>query len=201
MSTKKCLAFIMSAILCKNLALGQKLKVGDKVPDFETMDTNGDMVNLDNYKGEKVLLAFFRYAGCPVCNFRVHELIQNYDTIRSKGYRIIAVFESPNSTLQEYLSDTPVPFVMIGDPELTLYKKFRVEKSFWRTMGSAFQKQTNDAVKQGKKLFRKKYKRDGTLTRLPAEFIIDENGVLKTVYYGTSIGDHLPLQEILNYKG
>ncbi|NGM74557.1 redoxin domain-containing protein [Sphingobacterium sp. SGL-16] len=94
-------------------------------------------MNLSNYKGKKVLIAFFRYAGCPVCNYRVHELIENYDKIQSKGYNIIAVFESDNKVLKDYLIETPILFLVIGDPKFALYKKYAVEKSFWKILRSA----------------------------------------------------------------
>ena len=185
-------------MLFQNTAICQQLKVGDKAPYFEAIDTNGDTINTDQYKGQKILIAFFRYAGCPVCNFRVHELIENYDSIHSKGYKIIAIYESNNNTLRDYLTETPVPFPVIGDPKLNLYRKYGVEKSFWKMLGSAFKKQPKTAMKKGRKLFAKKYKRDGKLTRLPADFIVDENGNLKKIHYGNNIGDHLPISEILN---
>lgn len=198
MFTKKCTAFAIFLTLFQNIAMCQKLKIGDKAPDFETINTDGNTIKLSNYKGQKVLIAFFRYAGCPVCNFRVHDLIENYGSITSKGYKIIAIYESNNVILKEYLSETPVHFTVIGDPKLKLYKEYSVEKSFWKMLGSAFKKQPKEAMKKGNKLFSKKYKRDGNLTRLPADFVIDENGILKAVHYGTNIGDHLPITELLN---
>lgn len=92
----RCLAFAISLLLFHNMAYGQRLNIADKAPDFEAIDTNGEYINLSNYKGQKVLIAFFRYAGCPVCNYRVHKLIENYNKIQSKGYNIIAVFEWDN---------------------------------------------------------------------------------------------------------
>lgn len=198
MCTMRCLAFAISLLLFHNMAaIGQKLNIGDKAPDFETIDANGDTIKLSNYKGQKVLIAFFRYAGCPVCNFRVHDLIENYESIHSKGYRIIAVYESDNTVLKDYLIETPAPFRVIGDRKLALYKKYAVEKSLGKMLGSVFKKQPKEAMKKGNKLFKRKIKRDGNLTRLPADFIVDENGIIKVVYYGTNIGDHLPITEIL----
>lgn len=198
MRIKRYLPLGIFLLLFQYNAVCQKLEAGDKAPDFEAVDTNGTIEKLSQYKGQKVMLAFFRYASCPVCNFRIHELIENYDDIRSKGYKIIAIYESSNITLNEYLSETKVPFTVIGDPKLKLYKQYAVEKSFWKTVGSVFKKQPMQAKKEGKKLFSKKYKRDGNLSRLPADFLIDENGILTTVYYGQNVGDHLPIEKILN---
>lgn len=179
-------------------ATAQRIKVNDKAPTFSAIDVSGTKIDLEKYKGKKVFLAFFRYASCPVCNFRMHDILENYDQIKASGYEIIAVYESTNETLNEFLKDENVPFPIIGDSELVLYKKYRVEKSFWRTIGSVFDKKVTSNKSKGKELFKgKKLKKDGNLTRIPADFLIDENGIITTAYYGTDIGDHLPLDQII----
>lgn len=37
---------------------------------------------------------------------------------------------------------------------------------------------------------------DGTVNRLPAEFLIGADGVIERCYYGKTIGDHMPFEEI-----
>jgi peroxiredoxin Q/BCP len=101
-------------------------------------------------------------------------------------------------SLKDYLIETPIPFRIIGDPKFALYKKYAVEKSFWKILRSAFKKHPKEAMKKGNKLFQRKFKRDGSLIRLPADFILDEHGIITAVHYGTNIGDHLPITEILN---
>lgn len=198
MKVKKSVFAAMILMLFQNTVICQQLKVGDQAPYFEMIDARGDLIHLNQYKGRKVLVAFFRYAGCPVCNFRLNDLIENYESIQSKGYSIIAVYESDNIVLKEYLSVTAVPFPVIGDPQLALYQKYGLEKSLWKVFLSVFRKQTKEAKKKGNALFRSKIKRDGYFTRLPADFIIDAHGRITAVHYGLTIGDHLPLQEILN---
>ena len=179
-------------------ATAQRINVNDKAPTFTAIDVSGTKIDLEKHKGKKVFLAFFRYASCPVCNFRMHDILENYDQIKASGYEIIAVYESTNETLNKFLKDENVPFPIIGDSELVLYKKYRVEKSFWRTIGSIFDKKVTNNKTKGKELFKgKKLKKDGNLTRIPADFLIDESGIITTAYYGTDIGDHLPLEQII----
>lgn len=186
--------FILNSFSC----FSQKIKEGQVAPTFVVVDSKGDTINIEKYKGKKVFLAFFRYASCPVCNFRMNEIIQNHDSIKAKGYEFIAVFESNNQTLQEYLTETQVPFPVVGDPDLILYKKYGVQKSFWRMVGSMFNKKTRSNLKEGKVLVKgKNLKRDGQMSRIPADFLIDENGIVIKAYYGTTIADHLPLETIL----
>lgn len=40
------------------------------------------------------------------------------------------------------------------------------------------------------------HRMDGGLTVMPADFLIDENGVIQTAYYGKDAGDHLPFSRI-----
>lgn len=35
----------------------------------------------------------------------------------------------------------------------------------------------------------------GSLTTMPADFLVDENGVIRTAYYGKDEGDHLPFEQ------
>lgn len=194
----KCILVIIS-ILHSISGFSQQIKEGQVAPTFVVVDSKGDTINIEKYNRKKVFLAFFRYASCPVCNFRMNEIIQNYDAIQAKGYEFIAVFESNSTTLQQYLTETQVPFPIVGDPDLVLYKKYGVQKSFGRMVGSLFNKKTRSNLKEGKVLVKgKNLKRDGQMSRIPADFLIDENGIVTKAYYGTNIVDHLPLEIILD---
>lgn len=178
---------------------GADLKSGQQAPDFVAVTSKHDTVSLSNYQHKKVLLSFFRYVGCPICNLRVHELVKNYEMLKDMGYEVVAVFESENAVLQKYSDQSSIPFPMIGDPNHTLYKMYHVEKSFWKTLKSAFHKTLKKESQRGMELYEgKTYRRDGSLSRIPADFIIDENGFISVAYYGKSIRDHLPLANILN---
>lgn len=39
-------------------------------------------------------------------------------------------------------------------------------------------------------------KREGELARIPADFFVDEFGIIRKAYYGKNIGDHLPFEDI-----
>ena len=47
------------------------LSVNSPAPSFELIDIFDRPVSLKDYRKKKVLLAFFRHAGCPFCNVRV----------------------------------------------------------------------------------------------------------------------------------
>jgi thioredoxin-dependent peroxiredoxin len=196
---KSFLIFLFLPFLILPFSRPQKLKEGQSAPSFTVIDIRGDTISLNELKGQKILLAFFRYANCPACNSRMHELIEHHDEIRKAGYSILAVFESGNNTLKEYAKDSKIPFPVIGDPDLVLYKKYELERSYLKMIGSVFNRDTRNKLKKGKEQYKgKRYRKDGSRSRLPADFVISANGTIQLAYYGKTISDHLPLQTLLN---
>ena len=188
---------ILTTILTHS-SMAQKLKPQDKAPSFEIKSVQGELINLQKYKGRTVLLAFFRFAGCPVCNFRMHELVKNYPALKAQNVEVIAIFESKNETLFQYIDDAKIPFPVIGNPDLTLYKLYGTSKSMLKMMRTMFRKKPKQEMKSGEKLYNgKKYKQDGSMTRIPADFLIDQNGNVKIAHYGRFIGDHIPIQDLM----
>lgn len=53
-------------------------------PIFNLIDIYDRMVDLSNYKGKKVFIGFFRHAGCPFCNLRVHTLSKRREEFKEK---------------------------------------------------------------------------------------------------------------------
>ena len=43
------------------------LKVGDKVPEFSTVDQNGNAINITLLKGKKTIIFFYPRANTPGC--------------------------------------------------------------------------------------------------------------------------------------
>ena len=39
----------------------------------------------------------------------------------------------------------------------------------------------------------------GSLTTMPADFLINKNGIIQEAYYGTDEGDHLPFEQVKKF--
>lgn len=172
------------------------LQATQNAPDFTIQDVYGNSISLSKYKGKKVYLAFMRFAGCPVCNLRVHNLLKHADAFKAKNTEVVLIYESSAENLLIYLNDETYPFTFVADPQSTLYIKYDVEKSFVKLFMSIF-KGMLDKVKKGEKLFKKKPELDGKVTRMEAEFLIDKNGKLIIAHYGSFLGDNVAIEKIL----
>lgn len=169
-----------------------KLQPGNSVPPFKTWDHIGNPVDLTTLKGRKVMLSFYRYASCPVCNLRMHELIKAHAQLQQQNLELIAVFQSPAAIIASTVGRQDAPFAIVPDPELELYKRFGVESS-WRGMLSF------RVIAAALKAFAKGFLPgviNGPVNRVPADFLIDEQGQIVVAYYGKTIDDHLPLATI-----
>lgn len=167
-------------------------------PNFTIKDVNGVTINLTDYKGKKVMLTFYRNVGCPVCNLRFHALQEQTDYFKSKGMVMLAVYESSADKMKEYLEGENVYSIMIPNPDQSLYQLYDIERDGGKLMKGMFHGAMGK-MKKGKRLFKKKIKQDGNADRISADFLIDENGNIKTVYYGKYIGDHLPIENIKQF--
>ncbi len=175
-----------------------KLKENEQAPNFITKDVYGKAINLEDYRGKKVLLMFNRNVGCPICNLQYNSLSQKADYFKENGVVVLSVYESTTENMKAYLDGETTFSTMIPNPDLSLYKLYGVE----RNIGKVMKGMLNGAIgkiKKGKTFFSEKIKQDGNKDRINAEFFIDENGLIKKVHYGAFIGDHLSFEEIKQY--
>ncbi|VAX00161.1 hypothetical protein MNBD_GAMMA22-1162 [hydrothermal vent metagenome] len=169
------------------------LKVGDKAPDFEMTDFKNEKQVLLGH-GKPILLTFFRHAGCPMCNLRMRELILVNDKMANYNLKILTIFESPTKSIKRDVGRQNPPFSIIPDPERKLYKLFGVTIS-WVGFVKIF------AVRP-KHVFEAIFK-NGFIPKfgeatpmMPADFLIDNDGIIRVAYYGRDIGDHLSFDDL-----
>ena len=80
------------------------LKVGDKAPDFSCLDQNGNLINLSDLIGKKIVIFFYPKANTPGCTSEACNLNDNYSRFKSLGYEIIGV-SADNKKSQKKFSD------------------------------------------------------------------------------------------------
>jgi thioredoxin-dependent peroxiredoxin len=178
-------------------SMSARLVSNDKAISFSLPDFLGSPVSLSDYKGKKILLVFFRVASCPFCNLRVRELITRHPDFERQDIQVIAVFASTREEIKSYAGKQLPPFPIIPDPQLDLYKKYRIEQShagMLRVMLKPLK--MLEVMRSG--FFNMNSVSEKPL--IPAEFLIDPNQLIYRSYYGKDFGDHLPMEDILNWK-
>jgi peroxiredoxin len=171
------------------------LQAGQQAPDFHTQDVYGKPVSLTNLRGQPVLLSFMRNAGCPVCNFQVHELLREADSLRAKNIAVVLVYQSSRENLLQYVSAQSLPFLLVADPDNKLYQRYGIEHGMGKMMKGMFHGAMGK-MQKGKKLFASPIRQDGNATTIGADFLLDEQGKIIKAHYGKYLGDHLAPAEV-----
>lgn len=171
-----------------------KLEGGSIAPLFNTADVYGNPISLTSYRGKKVMLVFFRYAGCPMCAFYMTTLIGKFKTFEEKGLCPIVFFQSPKDHVIEGACEPHKPsFPVIADPKKEIYSVYGVESSITKTLQPANAVAFYTATI--KEHFKQK-KIDGDFFLLPAEFLINEQGVIHTAHYWQNFADPIATPDI-----
>ncbi|HFA51491.1 MAG TPA: AhpC/TSA family protein [Bacteroidetes bacterium] len=174
-----------------------KLTPGNKIKNIELPAIDGTIFNSENIKGRPFMLSFFRFASCPFCNMRVNELVRRFDEF-GNGFTIVAIFDSPLDNLKEHAEGHHAPFPILADEKNIYYKKYGIERSLAGVFKGMFTRIPTLMKGMAKGYLPLKIK--GSLTTMPADFLVDKNGTIKEAYYGKDEGDHLPFEEVRRFS-
>lgn len=141
------------------------LKAGDKAPDFKAEDQDGNLVQLSDFKGKKLILFFYPKASTPGCTAEACNLRDNWETFQQKGYEIVGVSADSKKRQAKFREKYGLPFPLLADEEKNVIEAYGV----WGP----------------KKFMGKEY--DG-INR--TTFIIDEEGKIQDVISNVKTKEH-----------
>ena len=67
------------------------LKVGEKVPDFKSVNQHNNVVKLSDFDGKKLIIFFYPRANTPGCSAQACNLRDSYAELINKGYNLLGV--------------------------------------------------------------------------------------------------------------
>jgi len=124
----------------------------------------------------------------------VHHLIERFPQLQQHDLEIVTVFESSASSIRQYVGKQDAPFTIIPDAEAVLYALYGVEVSAEKLEATMTRPETpqviQDAATHG---FPLTPEEGSNFYRLPAEFLINPQGVVQIAHYAEFVYDHLEL--------
>jgi peroxiredoxin Q/BCP len=100
------------------------LKVGDKAPEFTSVDQNGNPVSLSDFKGKKLVLYFYPKDNTPGCTDEACSLRDSYSEFKSKGYEILGVSADSAKSHLGFIAKHNLPFQLLADTDKTVLKAY-----------------------------------------------------------------------------
>lgn len=141
------------------------LKKGDKAPDFQGLDQNGQLIKSTDFLGNKLVIFFYPKASTPGCTAEACNLRDNEMKLKSKGYKVIGVSADSVKRQKNFADKNELPFPLIADENKEIINAFGVwgPKKF---MGREF-----DGIHR-------------------TTFIIDEKGIIEEVIQKVKTKEH-----------
>jgi len=177
------------------------LEQESKAPVFKIKDVFGRIVDLNAYTDKKVLICFFRHAGCPFCNLRVHALSKVHEVLKSKGLEMIFFFESKDKVILRssfHLGVSPIP--IISDPEKYWYDAYGLENSKLKSGISHMTSFVQTVLKARSQGLPIGLPTSGeSLSTIPAEFLLDKGLVIRKLHYSQRLDDRMEISEIMAF--
>ena len=102
------------------------LKIGDRAPEINAIDQNENSINLESYKGKKVVLYFYPKDMTPGCTAQSCNLSDNYQLLQHKGYEVIGVSCDSVKRHQKFIEKHNLPFNLISDEDKKVVSDYGV---------------------------------------------------------------------------
>lgn len=141
------------------------LKIGDKMPDFEVVDQDGNKVSSSDLIGRKTVVYFYPKDNTSGCTAEACSIRDSYDALVAEGYNVVGVSKDSASSHRKFRERHDLPFTLLSDSSTEMLQAFGA----WGE----------------KKMYGKTVM--GTLRRT---FIFDENGILARVIEKVDTKNH-----------
>ena len=118
-------SFLLLAAGCiKEEQKGADLKVGDIIPDFEVVMSDGETVT-DQILQESVSVVMFFHTSCPDCQQVLPQMQRVYDEYAPKGIRIVLISrEDPKESVESFWLENGLKMPYSAQNNRKVYEKF-----------------------------------------------------------------------------
>lgn len=102
------------------------LKIGDKLPEFEGINQNGETIDSKKFDGKKLVVFFYPKANTPGCTAEACNLRDHYSELQQQGFQLLGVSADPVKSQKNFSTKFELPFDIIADENRDIIEKFRV---------------------------------------------------------------------------
>ncbi len=100
------------------------LMIGDKAPDFEGIDQDGNLIKLSDYEGRKLVLYFYPKDNTPGCTAQACNLRDNYAVLQKAGYQVIGVSSDDAKSHRKFIDKYELPFPLLADSDKKVHELY-----------------------------------------------------------------------------
>ena len=91
------------------------LHEGDKAPDFNLQDTEGNKVTLNELLGKKIVIYFYPKDDTPGCTIEACEIRDNYSIFKENNIAVLGVSADSIESHKNFTDKFNLPFPLLAD--------------------------------------------------------------------------------------
>jgi peroxiredoxin Q/BCP len=143
----------------------EKLEPGQKAPEFNLLDQDGNSFTSSSLNGGKAIVYFYPAAATPGCTTQACDFRDNLNVLKALGYSVVGISPDKPEKLKKFIEKEGLNFPLLSDPENEVQKAFGAHGL--------------------KKMYGKEY--EGTIR---STFALDESGVISHAFYNVKAKGH-----------
>jgi peroxiredoxin Q/BCP len=126
--------------------------IGKKAPAFKCADQNGNIRQLKDFAGKKLVLYFYPKDDTPGCTAEACDLRDNYKALIKAGYQILGVSPDEAKRHLKFIDKYELPFDLLADTDNAVATAYGVwvEKSMYGRQYMGIARTTFIIDEQGK---------------------------------------------------
>lgn len=106
---------IVFYLLRANIMAAPILKIGDDAPTFTLPDSQGNQVNLTDYKGKWLVLYFYPKDDTPGCTTEACHFRDDFKFLESLGAKVVGVSIDDSFSHKKFAEKYNLPFPLLSD--------------------------------------------------------------------------------------
>ena len=99
------------------------LKIGDKMPEFEVVDQDGNVVCSKDFIGKKTIVYFYPKDNTPGCTAEACNLRDNYEALKAQGYNVVGVSKDSAASHRKFIDKFDLPFTLLSDKSTQMCRR------------------------------------------------------------------------------
>jgi peroxiredoxin Q/BCP len=108
-----------------------KIKIGDKIPEFSLPDQTGSDFHIKNLLGEKnLVIYFYPKDDTPGCTNQAVSFRDSYTIFQRANAEVIGISADNTKSHSKFGRQNELPFILLSDTKNEIRNRFGVPKSF-----------------------------------------------------------------------
>ena len=100
------------------------LNIGDKMPDFEVVDQDGNKVSSKDLIGKRTIIYFYPKDNTSGCTAEACNLRDNHAALVARGYNVIGVSKDSAASHRKFADKYDLPFTLLSDTSTQMLQAF-----------------------------------------------------------------------------